>query len=75
MMEKLNQIEKTAMDVIRGAGKYGVYLSQLGFEVAGVADWLECQVPRIRGAFSAIARAAEAELARPDTTKRDQQEN
>ena len=64
-MDNWNHVEKTAVDLIRGAGRYGVYLSHLGFEVAGVADWLESQVPRLRGAVSAMARAAAAEMSRP----------
>jgi hypothetical protein len=70
-MDKLGQIEKAAVDLIRGAGRYGVYLSQLGFEVAGVADWLEIQLPRVRGAVTAVARAAAAELHRPPTASSD----
>ena len=64
-MDKLSHIEKTAMDLVRGASRYGVYLSHLGFEVAGVADWLESQIPRVRGAVIAMGRAAAAEIVRP----------
>jgi hypothetical protein len=67
-MDKLNELEKTAVDVVRGAGRYGVYLSHLGFEVAGVADWLELQIPRFRRAVLAMARAAGEELAHPEQT-------
>lgn len=63
-MDKLKHVEKTALDLVRGASRYGVYLSHLGFEVAGVADWLECQIPRVRGALAAMVRAAAAEMAR-----------
>jgi hypothetical protein len=74
-MDNWSHIEKTAVDMIRGAGRYGVYLSHLGFEVAGVADWLESQVPRLRGAVSAMARAAAVELSRPDSQGTDREEH
>jgi hypothetical protein len=73
-MEKLGQIEKAALELIRGAGKYGVYLSQLGFEVAGVADWLELQIPRVRSAVTAVARAAAAEITRPPSAPSDDEQ-
>lgn len=63
-MAKLDEVERTAIDLIRGAGRYGVYLTHLGFEVAGVADWLENQIPRVRRAFGVIATVATAECAR-----------
>ena len=67
-MDNWSHFEKTALDLVRGAGRYGAYLSHLGFEVAGVANWLESQIPRLRGAASAMARAAAEELARPTHT-------
>lgn len=64
-MDKLTKIEKTAMGLVHDAGRYGAYLSHLGFEVAGVADWIETQIPKIRVALEAMALAAGEELARP----------
>jgi hypothetical protein len=61
-MDKFDEIERSAMGLIRGAGRYGVYLTHLGFEVVGVADWLESQVPRVRRAVRAMADAAAREL-------------
>lgn len=63
-MDKLDEIEQSAMGLIRGAGRYGVYLTHLGFEVVGVADWLESQIPRVRRAFKAMTEAAAHELTR-----------
>lgn len=63
-MAKLDEVERTAIGLIRNAGRYGVYLTHLGFEVAGVADWLENQIPRVRRAFSVIATVATSECAR-----------
>jgi hypothetical protein len=63
-MAKLDEVERTAIDLIRGAGRYGVYLTHLGFEVAGVADWLENQIPRVRHAFDVIATVATTECER-----------
>jgi hypothetical protein len=77
-MDRLSQFEKTAVDLVRGAGRYGAYLSHLGFEVAGVADWLESQIPRLRprlrGAVLAMARAAGEELTRSSRLPSDRQE-
>lgn len=63
-MDKFDEIERSAMGLIRGAGRYGVYLTHLGFEVVGVTDWLESQIPRVRRAFRAMADAAAHELTR-----------
>lgn len=63
-MAKLDDVEQTAIGLIRGAGRYGVYLTHLGFEVAGVADWLENQIPRVRRAFGVIATVATTECER-----------
>lgn len=70
-MAKLDEVEQTAIDFIRGAGRYGVYLTHLGLEVAGVADWLENQVPRLRRAFGLIATVATTECVRAAEEFRD----
>lgn len=67
-MDKLTDIERSATDLVRGAGRYGVYLTHLGIEVAGVADWLESQIPRFGSALRAMVEAASRELSRPDST-------
>jgi hypothetical protein len=61
-MDRLDELERATMDLIRGAGRYGVYLTHVGFEVAGVADWLESKVPRVGQAIRAMAEAARREL-------------
>ncbi|MDX2087864.1 MAG: hypothetical protein SFX73_08440 [Kofleriaceae bacterium] len=71
-MEKLDNIERTALELVRGAGRYGAHLTHLGIEVAGAADWLEVQIPRVRRALSAVAEAARVELGRVMTGGGDQ---
>lgn len=61
-MQNLEQLERTAVEVIRNAGRYEHYLRHFGLEAAGVADWLECQVPKVRRVISAVARTAASEL-------------
>ena len=63
-MDKFGSIEEKALDLVRGAGRYGGYLSALGFEVTGLADWLEIQIPRVRRGLDAAATAIVAELKR-----------
>lgn len=63
-MEKLDEIERTALGVVRTAGRYGAHLTHIGFEVAGFAEWLELQIPRVRRALCAVADVAQAELGR-----------
>lgn len=63
-MERFENIERTAVSVVRTAGRYGVHLTHIGFEVAGIADWLEHQIPRVRRAISAVAEVAVAEIER-----------
>lgn len=63
-MERLEGMERRAMELVRGAGRYGVYLTSLGFEVAGVAEWLELQIPRARKTIESVACAIIDELGR-----------
>jgi hypothetical protein len=63
-MERLEHIERKALDFVRGAGKYGAHLTHFGLEVAGAADWLEAQIPRVRSTLGAVAAAVVSELRR-----------
>jgi hypothetical protein len=63
-MDRLGEIERKAMNLVRSAGKYGAHLTHLGVEVTGAADWIESQVPRVRQKLVAVARAVMTELRR-----------
>jgi hypothetical protein len=45
--DKIGELEQLAAAIVRGAGRYGGYLTTLGFEVAGFAEWLEDRIPRV----------------------------
>ena len=71
-MDKLENIERAAVGLVRSAGRYGVHLTHIGFEVAGMADWLELQIPRVRRAICAVADAAATELGHPARRESDE---
>ena len=72
-MERLEHIERKAVDFVRGAGKYGAHLTYLGLEVAGMADWLEAQIPRVRRTLGAVATAVMSELSRREPPEKTEE--
>lgn len=62
-------LESAVLGIVRQAREHGAWLSQLGYEVSGLADWIECQVPKLGNALRGMARTAIHELTREDPAR------